>query len=570
VTNPGSNNTTVLDPVHDTVVAWMNRSAAPGAVAYDPVSRAMIVGNYDLDTVSLYNATTRALRTNATVGSGPIAIAVDTGSGAIFVANELSDNVTKLGAAGTHVGSAIAVGTNPYGAAYDPADGNVYIADYGSDLLSVVNSTTGTGVGGYSTGNGPVAAAVDPATGAVYSANYDSGSLTIVSPVFSVALFRVTFSEEGLPSGTPWAVRLDGVGHVLDGSSTSFEEPNGTEEPYSALGPSGYVADPAIGSIAISGNDVTVVLNFTLRGAGPVPFPVVFSESGLPSGTDWSVTFNGTLESSSNASLSFLAINASGYSFSVGAVPEFVADPANGSVSVAGPVEVQIEFSPATGGSGANYTVSFVASGLPAGVVWTVRVGAETNTSTTAWANFSLPNGTGYAFAVTSLNYTANPSTGAFNVSGATTVLRLAFQERPVREYALTFTESGLPAGTSWSVTVDGSTLSSSASSLVLVVANGSYSFSVGAVAGYSVNVSSATVTVSGGGRTVYVGFASDVPPGPGSAIAGPHFLGLPFDLAVYLLGGLGLLGAVVAASLVARRRTRSVPSRGRTKDKPT
>lgn len=73
------------------------------------------------------------------------------------------------------------------------------------------------------------------------------------------------------------------------------------------------------------------------------------------------------------------------------------------------------------------------------------------------------------------------------------------------------FAESGLPTGTSWSVGLTGvGTLSGTSPALQTVWANGSYSFTVGTVTGYSAAPSSGSVSVvaNGGVTTVSVVFA--------------------------------------------------------------
>jgi thermopsin len=81
----------------------------------------------------------------------------------------------------------------------------------------------------------------------------------------------------------------------------------------------------------------------------------------------------------------------------------------------------------------------------------------------------------------------------------------------------LVFTESGLPTGTSWSVTVTGPVstddpvLSGTSASLQAILANGTYNFTVGAVTGYAPSVSSgsANVELLGGVTTVAIVFTS-------------------------------------------------------------
>ena len=76
------------------------------------------------------------------------------------------------------------------------------------------------------------------------------------------------------------------------------------------------------------------------------------------------------------------------------------------------------------------------------------------------------------------------------------------------------FVESGLPSGTSWSVTVGAASVAGTTVSQSWVAAAGLYAYTVGAVAGYSAAPSSGTfgVTALGGVTTVTISFTSTAP----------------------------------------------------------
>jgi hypothetical protein len=64
--------------------------------------------------------------------------------------------------------------------------------------------------------------------------------------------------------------------------------------------------------------------------------------------------------------------------------------------------------------------------------------------------------------------------------------------------YTVTFTESGLTSGTSWSATLDGASTSSVGTTIGFTLADGSYGFQIGAMARYAATPASGTVAVSG------------------------------------------------------------------------
>jgi hypothetical protein len=63
--------------------------------------------------------------------------------------------------------------------------------------------------------------------------------------------------------------------------------------------------------------------------------------------------------------------------------------------------------------------------------------------------------------------------------------------------YSVSFTQSGLPSGTSWNVTFNAETKSATSDSIVFNVANGVYTFSITPPAGYDVSPSSGLITVN-------------------------------------------------------------------------
>lgn len=65
-------------------------------------------------------------------------------------------------------------------------------------------------------------------------------------------------------------------------------------------------------------------------------------------------------------------------------------------------------------------------------------------------------------------------------------------------KYTATFTESGLPAGTSWSISFNGTNKESTSDAISFTANNGTYSFSVGKVSGYTTSLSSGVIIING------------------------------------------------------------------------
>lgn len=306
----------------------------------------------------------------------------------------------------------------------------------------------------------------------------------------------INFVESGLPANAWWSVTCNGEAEKQSSSTNSFVEANGSYT-FSVGAQTGYAITPSSGSVTVppsSGYTVTVNINFLTS------YSVIFSESGLPSGTTWSVTLGGVEQTSSTSTITFSEPNGT-YSYTIGAVPGYAATPLKGSVKVAGaaPSPISIAFSVRT------YTVTFQESGLPSGTSWSVTLGGTQKTSTTSTITFTEPNAT-YDFTMGSVaGYAASPASGYVTVSGSNVTEAISFSVN-TGSYTVTFTESGLPSGDSWDVIFNGVEHTSTSTTITFTgVLAGTYSWSAGTSASapsgfhWSATPSSGSMTVSGG-----------------------------------------------------------------------
>jgi hypothetical protein len=262
----------------------------------------------------------------------------------------------------------------------------------------------------------------------------------------------------------------------------------------------------------VNGTNVNVPIIFT-----PITvttkYTITFTESGLPSGTTWYVNLtNGQTLSSSTNNITCSEPNGS-YAYNVGSVLGYIGSPLFGNVLVNGaPVSVSITFLLVT-----TYTVTFTENGLPSGTIWYVNLSnGQSIFSTTNIITFSEPNGS-YAYYIGSISsgYTATPASGNVLVNGANVNVAITFTSITVTtKYTIRFTETGLPAGTYWTVTLNILStlcilLSSTTNTNTINMTNGTYSYSVGSVSGYATNVTTGTLTVNGNNINVNVQFTS-------------------------------------------------------------
>ncbi len=246
--------------------------------------------------------------------------------------------------------------------------------------------------------------------------------------------------------------------------------------------------------------------SFTSR----VTYPLVFSETGLPSGLLWVVTVNGTSQNVTTDGgtdpESFPEVNGT-VPYSIGPLSGYEQRtvPYGGSESVNGAVvDVAVVYARVT------YGVTFSESGLPAGEAWNVALGTSNQNRTTDGRTDSFtfptePNGS-YAYTIGGIpgfHLETAPYTGVVTVNGGSPLTVQVHWTR-VR-FTVKFDEVGLPAGTPWSVNLSSGAglpqLSNATSnSISFREPNGTYAYSLLPVPGYYVALgsTSGSVTVNG------------------------------------------------------------------------
>src|SRR5256712_712365 len=246
-----------------TVIATIPVGDYPFGVAYDSGNGYVYVANYNSNNVSIISGTT--VVATIPVGGGPSGIVYDGGNGYVYVANLASNNTSVI--SGTTVLATVAVGNGPNGVGYNSGNGYVYVANHYSDNVSVIDGTTV--VATIPVGSVPLGVAYENANGYVYVANALSDTVSVIST--TAQLFLVTFTESGLPYGSPWSVTLDGLVNRSTTPTITFSEPNGTHA-YAVGRVTGYAAyydpSPSSGSVVVNGAPPSVVISFTANTKG--------------------------------------------------------------------------------------------------------------------------------------------------------------------------------------------------------------------------------------------------------------------------------------------------------------
>ncbi len=132
-----------------------------------------------------------------------------------------------------------------------------------------------------------------------------------------------------------------------------------------------------------------------------------------------------------------------------------------------------------------RYPIDFIESGLPAGTSWAAAINGTTNRTTSPLAVLLATNGT-YRFDVFGpTGYVAEPASGIVEVAGGVVEQAVEFYPASATRTPITFVESGLPAGTIWSVTVGSLSLESATTTVVFYLTNGTYDYRIANVSGF-------------------------------------------------------------------------------------
>ena len=306
------------------------------------------------------------------------------------------------------------------------------------------------------------------------------GANQTVDVRFNFIAYTLSFESFGLANGTLWSVSVDNRTNSSTSDWVNFTLLAGAYL-YRIAGISGWTTQYS-GRVTMSAN---YVLGVTWT---RTTYPVEFTVQGLPSGSIWSVTVNGTVYSSDTTQITVPLLNGS-YPFSFGSVAGYSAPP-GGTLTVQGSApSVTAQYAPFT------FLLTVFETGLPAGATWWLNItGGPSTISNESTLQLRLPNGT-YSYTATTLARGYGPLSGTLTVNGTTPNLTLSFGRM---NYSVRFLAVGLPSGIAWSVDVNGSLYVNVGSTVTFAAPNGVYDYTVGAVAGWTPQPSSGQVAVDG------------------------------------------------------------------------
>ena len=267
-----------------------------------------------------------------------------------------------------------------------------------------------------------------------------------------------------------------------------------------------------VGELTVNGANQPILVPFT-----STPYTLTFTEHGFPpgSGVPWGVTAieNGTNPTgltgtgggftvpSTTTTVTF-NVSAGLYNYSAlplsGWIPEAPTGAGNVTVTSAGGTML-IRFALV------SYAQTFYEVGLPAGALWSVDAQfTYPGTTVTGYANvsslsatlgISLPNGTSPFTVIGSGGY-SSPA-GQLVISAAPGYAIVVFTIVP-SSFTVTFTQTGLPSGSTWTLYAGGLNVSSTSGSASLSLSNGTYTYAVTVPSGYIATPSGGSFVLNG------------------------------------------------------------------------
>ncbi len=443
------------------------------------------------------------------VGAQPVYASYNGANGYVYVSNFLSGKVSVLDGISS-VGT-IPVGGDPYHSLFDATNGYVYVVNQ-AGYVSVLSGTRV--VANVSVGTLPGGISLDGSNGLLYVPNSQSDNVSVLQGVRLLATVAV-----GVAPVASTVDDANGYVYVVNSASSNVSVLSGTgllatlsvsSQPLSATYDSadGYVYVPGTHS-----SNVSVINGTTVVATVPV--------GSVPVGPATYDSMNGFVYVVTSHGISVLNGTSLWATIPVGSSPLFPTfDVASGYIYLSN--------------SGTVTTPSNVTVLNGTAVLTEVPVG-------------TFPSVLGYD---SSDGYVYVPNEGSDNVT--------VIEPLPVPTQTIHFVETGLPAGTLWSLTlVNGTARYATSPSIRFIEPYGWYNLSVGLVPGYKLVQSPGTSfgLFPGSILTEFLEFAP-LNAGPASP-SGTGFLGLPGNDGYYLLGGVATTLVAVAIAFGVRSRRR-------------
>jgi|HubBroStandDraft_1064217.scaffolds.fasta_scaffold00752_2 YVTN family beta-propeller protein len=184
VAQTGTNSLGIVSTRNGSLVSTLRLNGEPTAVTYDSENQdvyvTLSISTQNSNSVCVVSGLTQRVVDEVAVGFEPSAVVWDPVSGEVYVSNAGSDNVSVLNGTTQDVVGAIGVDLQPQAMAMESDSGYLFVADYYSSNVAVVNLTEMEVIGFLASDTGPVSIAVDNSTGNAYITNWYTGTLSEV------------------------------------------------------------------------------------------------------------------------------------------------------------------------------------------------------------------------------------------------------------------------------------------------------------------------------------------------------------------------------------------------------
>jgi YVTN family beta-propeller protein len=477
--------------------------AVPTALAYDSGRGEVFVADKDVNAVSVIDDTTNAVVATVPVGSYPDAVAYDPEQGTVFVSDGNSSAVSVINDSTDTVATNVRVGSEPMGLAFDSYLDEMFVANAGSANVSVINATSDFVTGAIPVADGPQGVAYDPLSDELFvTSDGGGGNVTVISGASDRVVAQVNVGPD------PGALAYDSGRDTFFIGVPSVENATGAGN-VSVLSAATRTVE---GDIRVGSAPVSLTFD---SGQSEIYVADAYSDS-------VSVISNGTDQVTENVTV---PADPGGVAYDPARGEVFVTLPSANSVLVVADNSNTVVDNISLAVPGL-YSVTFTETGLPSGASWSVTMNG---TSTTADRPVAPPfwetNGT-YIYSLTNVafegvEYQPTEANGSVTVSGADVAVLVTYRAAggPGPDYPVIFYETGLPFGSSWHVSIVGQPrVNATGDNVSVSLPNGSYSFTIGNVSGYSAHPDQGNFTVHGGAVLIPVTFSR--PPAPDYSVS--------------------------------------------------
>jgi YVTN family beta-propeller protein len=259
-------NVTVIDPAHPASPASIMIHAYDEleAVAYDPATNDVYVGDWYGSNVTVIDPTTGTTGASIRVGTDPLAFLVDPANTTLFVANSGSGNISVINVSSDTVVATLS-SYDPVALTYDGATNAVYSVGHIGAVVWAYDASTYASLGpALDIGNAYCEGiAYDPVTHYIYVSDEFAGALFVIGPASGPGSYPVTFEETGLPAETSWSVKLGSTTTSSSSTDIAFSEPNATY-PFTVGVVPGYhtTGGSGTGNVTVAGLAVDETVTF--------------------------------------------------------------------------------------------------------------------------------------------------------------------------------------------------------------------------------------------------------------------------------------------------------------------